>query len=51
MYGEKWSATVIAIEPTDLIVLDKIIYDRIIKGTQQSHIDAITEFFEYFPHF
>lgn len=31
--GEKRSATIIAIEPSDLIVLDKIIYDRIIKGT------------------
>ena len=30
--GEKWSATIIAVEPTDLIVLDKVTYDKIIKG-------------------
>jgi CRP-like cAMP-binding protein len=32
IYGEKRSATIIAAEPTDLIVLDKMTYDRIIKG-------------------
>jgi CRP-like cAMP-binding protein len=49
--NEKRSATIIAIEPTDLIVLDQNTYDRIVKGVQLNQIDSITEFFEYFPLF
>lgn len=51
IYGEKRSATIIAVEPSDLIVLDKIMYDKVIKGLQMDQIDNITEFFEFFPLF
>ena len=36
---EPRSATVITIEPTDLIQLDKITYDKIVKGQQMEQID------------
>lgn len=51
IYGAPRSATVIAVEPSDLIVLDKYTYDRIIKGLQLDQIESITEFFEFFPLF
>lgn len=51
IYGEPRSATIVAIEPSDLIVLDKYTYDKIIKGLQLDQIDSITEFFEFFPLF
>ena len=51
IYGEPRSATIVAIEPSDLIVLDKFTYDKIIKGHQLDQIDSITEFFEFFPLF
>ena len=51
IYGEARSATIIAVEPSDLIVLDKKMYDKVIKGLQMDQIDNITEFFEFFPLF
>lgn len=51
IYAAPRSATIIAIEPSDLIVLDRYTYDKIIKGLQLDQIDSITEFFEFFPLF
>ena len=43
--GDPRSATIIATEPSDLIVLDKVTFDRIVKGQQLNQIDQITDFF------
>jgi len=51
IFGDKRSATIMAVEPSDLIVLDKMMYDKVIKSLQMDQIANITEFFEFFPLF
>jgi CRP-like cAMP-binding protein len=51
IFGDKRSATIMAVEPSDLIVLDKDMYDKVIKSLQMDQIANITEFFEFFPLF
>lgn len=45
IYGAPRSATIRTIEPTDLIVISKETYDRIIKKFQVDQIDYIFDFY------
>jgi CRP-like cAMP-binding protein len=46
IYGAARSATVITSEPTELIVLSKTIYDKVIRGQHTHHIDQTVSFFQ-----
>jgi len=51
IYGARRSATVVTSEPTDLIVLEKEVYDRVVKGFQTNQIDSIIAYFSSIPVF
>ena len=45
IYGAPRAATIRTVEPTDLIVISKVVYDRIIKNFQVKQIDSIVDFY------
>ena len=49
LYGGKRSTTVVTTEPSDLLVLQKDVYDGIIKDSQSEEIDRIIAFFKSVP--
>lgn len=49
LYGGKRSTTVVTTDPTDLLVLQKDVYDGIVKDTQSDEIDHIIAFFKSVP--
>jgi len=51
IYGAVRSATIVTSEPTELIVLDKITYDQIVKGVHVDQIHNTIEFLKHFPVF
>ncbi len=51
IYGATRAATVVTSEPSDLIILNKSTYDKVVKGVQVEHIDQVIQFFKNFPVF
>lgn len=49
LYGAPRAATIRAIEPTELIVISKEVYDKVIKRFQVDQIDQVVQFYTNLP--